>query len=188
MGTVTPHLLGATLLGPAVAVLFLAWMVGGVWEWVEFYRMFVAKSRTNPYSILAQDGPWYRYLIDFIMMSPLLVLFACGRIFRLRTTERPELYMTLFLALSFLCMANVTYGMSLRYAAYWDIPLCWLACSQILATSRQFPKIRPGILAIGLFLLLGASGLNQYHRFFVQGAIYDPTTAAMVWAADLEKR
>ena len=188
LGTVTPQLLMATVFGPAVAVLFLAWMVGGVSDWIQFYQMFVAKSRTNPYSILAQDGPWYRYLIDFLMMSPLLVVLACGRIFRLRKADRPELFMTVFLLLSFACMASVTYGMSLRYAAYWDIPLCWLASSQILILSRQFPKVRPAILTTGLFLVMGAGGLNQYHRFFVQGAIYDPTTAAMVWAADLEKR
>ena len=28
---------------------------GGVWEWVQFNRMFVAKSRGNFYSNLAQD-------------------------------------------------------------------------------------------------------------------------------------
>ena len=188
MGTVTPHLLAATIIGPALAVLFLALLVGGVGEWIRFYQNFVAKSRTNPYSILAQDGPWYRYLIDFIIISPLPVLFACGRIFRLRTTNRPELFMSIFLGLSFLCMASVTYGMSLRYAAYWDIPLAWLASSQILVLSRQFDRIRPVLLATGLFLVLAASGLSQYHRFFVRGAIYDPTTAAMARAADLEKR
>lgn len=187
-GTVTPQLFAATVAGPAVAVLFLAWMVGGVGEWIQFYQMFVAKSRTNPYSILAQDGPWYRYLVDFVILAPLPVLFACGRIFRLRLADRAELFLTAFLGLSFLCMANVTYGMSLRYAAYWDIPLYGLACSQIMLQSRQFPRVRPAILAAGLFLILAVSGLNQYHRFFVKGAIYDPTTAAMVWAADLEKR
>ena len=188
LGTVTPQLLTATVLGPTLAVLFLSWMVGGVWEWIQFYQMFVAKSRTNPYSILAQDGPWHRYLIDFVIMTPLTILFACGRIFRLRMTDRPEIFLTAFLGLSFVSMASVTYGMSLRYAAYWDIPLCWLACSQILFLGRQFPKVRPAILTVGLFLILGTSNLSQYHRFFVKGAIYDPTTAAMVWAADLEKR
>lgn len=188
LGIVTPHLLIATVLGPALAVLFLAWMVGGVGEWIQFYQMFVAKSRTNPYSILAQDGPWYRYLVDFLLLSPFPVILACGRMFRLRMADRFELFLTLFLALSFLCMASVTYGMSLRYAAYWDIPLCALASSQILLLGRQFTRIRPAFLTGGLFMILATSGLVQYDRFFVRGAMYDPTTAAMVWAADLEKR
>ena len=187
LGTVTPHLLAATIIGPAVAVLFLASMVGGVWEWIEFYRMFVAKSRTNPYSILAQDGPWYRYILDFFIMSPLVVALACGRMFQLRKYDRLDVFMTAFLALSFFAMANVTYGMSLRYAAYWEIPLCWLALSQVSVLSRRFPQVRPSIIAVGLLAILAVNGLVQYDRFFIDGAIYDPTTAAMARASGLQK-
>lgn len=187
LGTLTPHLLAATVIGPAVAVLFLASMVGGVWEWIEFYRMFVAKSRTNPYSIVAQDGPWYRYILDFFIMSPLVVALACGRMFQLRKYDRLDVFMTAFLALSFFAMANVTYGMSLRYAAYWEIPLCWLALSQVSVLSRRFPQVRPSIIAVGLLLILAVNGLVQYNRFFIDGAIYDPTTAAMARASGLQK-
>ena len=55
VGAVTPHLLLATIIGPAIGILLLASLVGGVWEWVQFNCMFVAKSRGNFYSILAQD-------------------------------------------------------------------------------------------------------------------------------------
>ena len=54
-GVVTPHLLLATIIGPAIEILRLASLVSGVWEWVQFNRIFVAKSRGNFYSILAQD-------------------------------------------------------------------------------------------------------------------------------------
>lgn len=187
LGTVTPQLLAATVIGPAVAVLFLAWMVGGVWEWIEFYRMFVAKSRTNVYSIVAQDGPWYRYAVDFLLMSPLVVALALGHIFQLRKENRLDVFMTAFLALSFFAMANVTYGMSLRYAAYWEIPLCWLAMSQVFALSGRFPRVRPSIIAVGLLLIVAVNGLVQYNRFFIEGAIYDPTTSAMARASGLQK-
>ena len=187
IGTVTPHLFAATFIGPALAMLFLAAMMGGIGECVRFYEMFVAKQRTNVYSIRAQDGPWYRYLVDFVLMSPVIVALAFGRMFNLRKTERPELMMTAFLGLSFLFMANVTYGMSLRYAAYWDIPLAWLACSQILRITGQFPKVRPAIISGVLFLIVAACNLQQYNRFFVRGAIYDPITAQLVKAANLLK-
>ncbi|MBA2623320.1 MAG: hypothetical protein H0U88_06830 [Chthoniobacterales bacterium] len=186
-GTVTPHLLVATMLGPALAVFFLAAMVGGIPEWLHFYAMFVAKSRTNYYSILAQDGPWYRYFVDFVIMSPVIVTLAIGRMFQLRKPDAAEIYLTLFLGLNFLCMANVTYGMSLRYAAYWDIPLCWLACSQVLMLGAKFGRLRAASVSVALLIAVGSIGLKQYHRFFVEGEIYDPTTATMVWAAQLEK-
>ncbi len=186
-GKPTVHLFAATVVGPVVAVLFLAWMVGGLLEWVRFYEMFVEKSRTNPYSIEAQDGPWYRYLIDFSLMSPVVVALALGQIFQLRKANRPEAFLTVFLVISFFVMANVQYGMSLRYAAYWDVALCWLAGSQVLVLSRRFPRVRPPIIAAGLFMILAVVGLIQYDRFFVGGAIYDSTTAEMVHATRLVK-
>jgi hypothetical protein len=33
-GVVTPHLLLATIIGPAIGILLLASLVSGVWEWV----------------------------------------------------------------------------------------------------------------------------------------------------------
>jgi hypothetical protein len=187
LGTVTPHLVAATIIGPLIAVLFLSSMMGGTGEFIHFFQMFMAKQRTNTYSIMAQDGAWYRYLVDFVLMSPLIVPFALGRMFNLRRNDRPELMMTIFLATSFVCMARVTYGMSLRYAAYWDIPLASLACSQILRLSGQFARVRPAIIGVGLFLVMAACGLRQYDRYFVEHSIYDPITTWLVRASDLQK-
>ena len=39
MGTVTPHLLAATIIGPAFAVVILIGLIGGVSEWLRFYLM-----------------------------------------------------------------------------------------------------------------------------------------------------
>ena len=187
LGKVTPHLLIATVAGAAVAVLFLAALIGGLAEWARFYLMFEAKSRANLYSVFAQDGPWFRYLVDFTLVSPLLVAFAIGAIFQLRKADRPTLFMATFLGLSFASMSVITYGMSLRYAAYWDIPLAWLACSQIQRLTGQVPKVRPAVIFGGLLLIVVACNLHEYDRFFVQGAIYDPITAQLVKASNLVK-
>ena len=187
LGKVTPHFLIATVAGPAMAVLFLAAMIGGPAEWIRFYLMFESKSRTNLYSVLAQDGPWFRYLVDFTLISPLLVAFGMGTIFQLRKADRPTVFMVTFLGLSFVSMSVITYSMSLRYAAYWEIPLAWLACSQILRLTEQFPKVRPAIISGGLLLIVAASNLYEYNRFFVRGAIYDPVTAQLAKASKLLK-
>ena len=187
LGKVTPHLLIATVAGAAIAVLFLAALIGGLPEWARFYLMFETKSRTNVYSVFAQDGPWFRYLIDFTLISPVVIALAMGTIFQLRKADRPTVFMATFLGLSFASMSVITYGMSLRYAAYWEIPLAWLACSQILRLAEQFPKIHPAIISGGLLLIVGGCNLQQYNRFFVRGAIYDPVTAQLVKASNLVK-
>ena len=44
-GTVTPQLFAATIAGPALAVLILVALIGGIGDWIHFYQMFVTKSR-----------------------------------------------------------------------------------------------------------------------------------------------
>ena len=46
--------------------------------------------------------------------------------------------MAVFAAFALVSLSCVKYGISLRYAAFCDIPLTWLACSQVLALSRRF--------------------------------------------------
>jgi len=36
---------------------------------------------------------------------------------------KPELFMSIFIAASYLLMCNVKHGMNLRYANMWDMPL-----------------------------------------------------------------
>lgn len=187
IGIVTPQLLAATIVGPALAVLLLVALVGGISEWVRFYLMFVAKSRTNFYSVVAQDGPWYRYAVDFVILSPALLAFACGRMFQIKTSDRADAFMAVFLALTLIPMSSITYGMSLRYAAFCEVAIAWLAIRQVLVLSHRFHKIRSPIVATALFAVLFAIGASQYVRFFVAGAVYDPTTAALVWTSGMEK-
>ncbi len=187
VGIVTPQLIVATIAGPAIAVLLLAGLMGGVGTWLDFNRMFVAKSRANFYSVMAQDGPWYRYAVDWVIVSPGLVAFACGGLFQTRRSDQVGTFLAAFLVLSFIAMSTVKYGISLRYAAFWDLPLCWLACAQAVALSRRFVQVRPALVRSGLILILSAIGMNQYVRFFVTGEVYDPITAALVWSSGMEK-
>jgi 4-amino-4-deoxy-L-arabinose transferase-like glycosyltransferase len=187
IGAVTPQLLAATIIGPALAVLLLVLLVGDVGDWIHFYQMFVAKSRTNFYSVAAQDGPCYRYAIDFALVTPAIVALAIGGIFQLRGGNRAGSFMATFTLLALTALSCVKYGISLRYAAFCDIPLTWLACSQVLALSKQFSKVRPTIIASCMLVVLSAIGLNQYARIFVRGGLYDPITSQLVMKLDMYK-
>ncbi|HEX4662164.1 MAG TPA: hypothetical protein VH144_00960, partial [Candidatus Saccharimonadales bacterium] len=148
---------------------------------------FESKSRTNPYSILAQDGAWFRYLVDFILVSPLIVAFALGAIFQLRRKDRADVFLAVFLALSFVGMSSISYGMSLRYAAYWDLPLRWLAVSQVIQLTRRFGKERAVFISVTILTILVVIDLFQYWRYFVHGQIYDPVSFQLLRASRLIK-
>lgn len=180
-------LLFVSLISVALAVIFLASLVGGLGKWLAFYRMFVAKSAALPYARQMQDGAWYRYLVDFVVLSPGIVALAVGRIFQIERSTRDDLFWALFLGFSFLAMSSVQYGMSLRFAAYWDEPLRWLAASQLIFwTRRLFPRRALLALTVAVLLLM-AIDFSQYTRLFVRGAIYDPVSAQLLHASDLVK-
>jgi integral membrane sensor domain MASE1 len=96
--------------------------------------------------------------------------------------------MALFLGLSFVVMSWVPYGVSLRFATYWDVPLRWLALTQAILLISELRKIRPAIALACLLCLICASDLWQYNVYFVKAKLYDPITTNLVYAAGLTKK
>ena len=176
-----------SIAAPALAVLFLAMLLGGIGEWISFYRMFAAKSQSLPYAIKVQDGAWYRYLIDFALLSPCVLVLACGRIFQIDRTARADIFWAIFLGFSFVVMSSVRYGLSLRFAAYWDEPLRWLAASQLIILAHRSFSRRAIVCVAAAVIVLAAVDLSQYWRLFVRGKVYDPVSFQLLYASKLVK-
>ena len=83
-GTITPSLLGISIIGPLAGVVILVFLCGGVVTFFDTYRLLVSKASVLPYAIATGDGPWYRYLVDLLLISPLVFLLAWGAVFKLR--------------------------------------------------------------------------------------------------------
>jgi len=176
-----------TFIAGALAVIILASLLGGLGEWITFYRMYATKSANIPYVVQFQGGAWYRYLVDFTLLSPVIVALVFGRIFNINKESRVDFFCALLLGFSFVAMSAVSGGMSLRFAAYWDFPLRWLAASQVLQLARKLPRIKPFFVLACLILILVAVDLFQYWRYFVHARIYDPVTFQLFYASGLFK-
>jgi hypothetical protein len=170
-GQLTPSLCLVTILGPLLGVILLVVLCGGLGTTIEIYRLLVSKASVLDYAIATGDGPWYRYLIDLMIVSPLVLVLAFGGIFRLRRTDRAGLFLLLFVAGSFLIMANIRYGMNLRYANMWDFPLRYLA---LLCLWRIIPRRQSQALWLALcIVLLCTFEAHQYRIFFVENDLYE---------------
>jgi 4-amino-4-deoxy-L-arabinose transferase-like glycosyltransferase len=173
-GRVSLPLYAMTIAAPVIAVLILLLAAGGVTELIAVYRVNVQKSILSAYALNTGDGPWHRYLIDLLLMEPALLLLAIGGLFRVTTKEKAAPYLSLFIGLSYLVMCQVTYGMNLRYASIWDMPLRWLAFWNIMMLTSSLPSRARTILVSGIVAALCLMGWQEYHLFFVQAGIYDP--------------
>jgi hypothetical protein len=184
-GTVTRPLLLLTLAGPLLGLVILIALCGSATTFVNIYRLLVSKASVLPYAIATGDGPWYRYLVDLLLASPLIFLLAWGAIFRLKLADKASLYLVAFMAATYLIMCNVRYGMNLRYTNMWDLPMRYLALvclSDVTASLRRRELVIAAAVAV-----LCAIDLRQYHIFFVQHDLYELVTAGLLRALQILK-
>jgi 4-amino-4-deoxy-L-arabinose transferase-like glycosyltransferase len=168
-GTVTRELLLATVIGPVLGVVLLGMLAGGAGPLIATYHLSVSKNYELKYAILTGDGPWYRYLVDLMLVSPIVLLFAIGSVFNLRRTKKQEWFCFLFIAASYLIMCNIKYGMNLRYANMWDLPLRVLAFSQLLVLVGFIAQRWRGI---ALFAAVGLTCALEMRNYIVMAVEY----------------
>ena len=185
-GTVNRELLLATIAGPLLGVVTLVFLAGGLGNLIETYRLLVTKASLTPYAIVTGDGPWHRYVVDLLLVSPLVLLLALGTVFRLDRTKKPELYLSIFIAATYLIMCNVKYGMNLRYANIWDMPLRFLAFGQIGVLAALVPRYRTWLTVILVGLVAGLE-LHQYYILAVQYPLYELITHDLLRALHILK-
>jgi len=185
-GTVTRELVVATIVGPILGAVALIFVAGGIPTLLETYHLSVSKNFMLGYAIRTGDGPWYRYLVDLLLVSPIVLILAFGTIFRLNRTMKPELFMSIFIAASYLIMCNLKYGMNLRYANMWDMPLRFLAFSQIVWLASFVKQFRGAIVATAV-VLLAAIELHQYIVLAVHYPLYELITHDLLEALRILK-
>jgi hypothetical protein len=122
-GTVTRRFLLVSIAGPLLGVAALVLLSGGVGPFVEVYQTLVGKAQSLAYARLTGDGPWHRYLIDLLIVSPIVLCLALGALFAVAPRKKEIAFFAVFVAASYLIMCNVRYAMNLRYASIWELPL-----------------------------------------------------------------
>jgi Dolichyl-phosphate-mannose-protein mannosyltransferase len=185
-GYVAPQLLTATILGPLVGVIILTILAGGVNALITAYHLFVTKNYSLPYQVRTGDGPWYRYLVDLLLVSPLVLILAVCALFRINRTKLAEIFLLVFLATTYAMMCNVKYGMNLRFVNMWDVPLRFLALSAIASLVAPLQRYRA--LAFGIIVaFVCAVELRQYQILFVDHSLYELDSAGLFRALNIVK-
>jgi hypothetical protein len=164
----------------------LIFLAGGIDVFIQSYQLSVGKNLQLPYAILTGDGPWYRYLVDLMLVSPIVLILALGTFFRLHRTMKPELFMSIFIAASYLVMCNLKYGMNLRYANMWDLPLRFLAFSEIVWLASFARRFQTAAIASAVVLLV-AIEFHQYVLLAVRYPLYELITHDLLQALSILK-
>jgi 4-amino-4-deoxy-L-arabinose transferase-like glycosyltransferase len=185
-GTVTRALVIATALGPLLGVVVLIFLAGGIDDLVATYQLSISKNYTLTYAILTGDGPWHRYLVDLLLVSPVILLLAIGGVFLLKREQRVDWFLAGFIAASYLVMCNVKYGMNLRYANMWDVPLRMLAVGTIVTLAGNFSRFQQTVIVTAVALIC-VFELRQYLILFVDYPLYELVSEGLLRALKILK-
>ena len=167
--------------GSAVAVLAL--LSGGFGPMLQAFGIYHERAQSLPYTILTGDGPWHRYLLEHLLISPLVFLFAVGFVFRSGVHPPRNAYLLLFVGLTGVVTTSIPFGMNLRHTAMWDFPLALFAVQGIasLTAALRWRTVWSGALVA----LLCFTALRQYGTIF--RGLYDTDLRFMLRAVRVLK-
>jgi hypothetical protein len=83
-------------------------------------------------------------------------------------------------------MCNIKYGMNLRYANMWDMPLRFLAFGQIAVLASLATRYRAYLL-IALVAIVCTIDLRQYYVLAVQYPLYELISEELLRALKIFK-
>jgi 4-amino-4-deoxy-L-arabinose transferase-like glycosyltransferase len=185
-GTATRGLWALTFIGPLVGFVVLIFLTGGVDVFWYTQKLQLAKIKTTEWAVNNGDGPWYRYLVDLTLVSPLVMLLAIAQSFQLRWKEKGAFLLLGFVLLTFAMMGNIKYGLSVRYTTVWDVPLRFLAAAQLLRLSTLTGRWATLTFAVAA-IALATFELNQYRIICVNFPAYALTDGELLTALRILK-
>ncbi|MFH0827293.1 MAG: glycosyltransferase family 39 protein [Candidatus Omnitrophota bacterium] len=137
--------------------------------------------KTNPHAMAFGQGPWFRYIIDFMLLSPWVVLCSIGFMFSYFLSDRRQdlqVFVLVFVGLSFVFFNFFT--KNVRYVMMLDIPMrlftVLLLKEIVFKRVTRHPTRVLALIISGLALL---DYMNFYTLFLEQG-IYDPMSYVLL--------
>lgn len=115
-----------------------------------------------------------------------MLILAISGVFSQVRDHRAYVYLVAFVGFSYAIMCNIRYGMNLRYASIWDLPLRALASAQVSAIALRFGKWQ-SVTVVAAIAALGVYDLRQYSLFFVDNRLYEFVTGGLLWSLKILK-
>lgn len=170
---------------PLAALLGVLSIAGSLGALASTYAAYYARQSLIDYAIIHQRGPWFRYLIDLLLLAPIAYLLAVAGLAASppdHDARRGRLFCALF-ALPALAALSSLPILNVRFILPLDAPLRGLAALAVAALTQRLesPRRRAAALAACALVVLAADA-HQFQRIFVSAKVYDPVTQALIRA------
>jgi 4-amino-4-deoxy-L-arabinose transferase-like glycosyltransferase len=173
------------IISPFIYLLIISSLVGSLSDVIRQELFFIQGMNKIAYVVQFQLGPWYRPIIDWMLVSPVVFLLAVVGIVIPVSSEKINTgrnLMSLYFVSGLLVFGAFSIQ-NLRYVLFLDVFICVLAVIGALSLSEKV-KNRRYQMAIFLFILLIVAGTEvlQFFKIFVVVGVYDPVTSVLISA------
>ena len=179
-------LLPCFALAPLLALTVQAACSGGVTELAAAYRAYVTQQSQIPYAQQFQSGPWFRYLLDWLMLTPVPLLLAMAGLLRtdVPASQRAAHRLCAILLVVGLGVFGALSMLNARFILPLELPLVALAVLGLRGIAERAvarPSYRALATAVLLVLALSAE-VRSFVVLFDRAGLYDPVTAQLAKA------
>ena len=146
-------------------------------------KIILAPLKAGSYAALFCSGPWYRYLIDYMLLSPWIVILAIGFIFSFLTRKKEDEFSLYFIFVFLLIF--ILFGIfrkNVRYVIILDTPMRLFSLLMLNGIAQRiYPRQAMKLTFVLVVLLAFSDCLNSYYLFIREG-IYDPASFFLLMA------
>jgi hypothetical protein len=170
----------------ALAGSVMALAAGGVDPVLRTARAFSGAASLSEYALRYQGGPWFRFLVDLMLISPwpvLCWLVWIGVLIAGRAWDERAGFWALVPALTIGMLCLVPHGKNPRLALFLEAPmrLCTVLLLQRLTRDRQGNLLSTAVMAAAVGGIVWMD-LQTFWGMFVLGGIYDPVGTTLLAA------
>lgn len=136
-------------------------------------------AQTSKYALLFCTGPWYRYIVDYLLLSPFTTLLFIGYFFHKLLSRKIEwgaAYFMTYFAIVFVILSNLKYSKVVRFVINLDMVIALFSAFSLYELLRQKNGERQARL---VFLAAAAIFFINYGSFiniFCVNGVYDPVS------------
>lgn len=136
------------------------------------------KAVTNSYSLYGM-GPWYKYIIDYLLLTPITTFLFIGFFFYVlisRKLKREILYFFWYFTIIFAIFSSLTYTKIIRFVSPLNITINLFA---VLSIYELFKYVKENYRIYTVFIAVIVIFFMNYNNFlylFCRLDIYDPVS------------
>jgi hypothetical protein len=182
---------GVLILFPALALSFslvLAFymLIGSGPYLLRMVNIIIQSPLSNQYALAFGGGPWFRYLLDYFLLSPaiflLVLLFLVSHIIASRRKEAFIPYAASCFLFTFLAFNLFTKNVRYVFLMDWCLRI---SAASLLCGIFSAPGRRGYLLLTAAAALIILSDAFVFNRLFISCGIYDPVSFALLKAWNL---